>query len=190
MLILISHPETFPKETALLNSMLGADNNFIFHLRKSGTGLVAFEQVLLEIDPAFHPRIVIHQHHELAASYELKGVHFTASDREKHLINGRAVSTSFHSLAEAEKYHKDFGYFFCSPVFPSISKQGYQPTEKWDISQCEEDFRERAVALGGITALNADQAKAKGFRHLAVLGAVWQSEDPQAALAELIRKNS
>ena len=182
MLLLFSSPEKVPDEALLLNRMLERHPGLLFHLRKPTWELPAVEQLLQEIDSAFHPRIVIHQHHGLDDRYTLKGVHFTTHHRETEPLHPRVVSTSFHSLAEAAAMGEAYSYFCCSPVFESISKSGYTGSESWDISALPDALREKAVALGGIDNTTLPAARDKGFRHFAVLGAVWQAADPEAAL--------
>ena len=186
MLVLFTHPETFPGEADLLNRMLAEHSELTVHLRKPGWDPVQTAQLLSAIDDTFHQRIVLHRHHELLERYTLKGLHVTADDRRQRPLSPFVLSTSFHSLEEAVPEGHRFRYFFCSPVFQSISKPGYTGTENWDISGQPEEFRVKAIALGGIESTTIQQARLKGFRHFAVLGAVWQSGDPETALRELL----
>lgn len=185
MLFLFTHPESFPDEAAHLNHMLAAHPALTVHLRKPEMERLAYEKALGGIAAAFHPRTVLHQHHELSDCYDVKGVHFTERHRAEHTLHPKVVSTSFHTLMDAQNSGMVYDYFFCSPIFPSISKQGYTPSENWNITTDSEAFRAKAVALGGIQRSNLAAVRAKGFQHIAVLGAVWQSADPRAALAEL-----
>lgn len=187
MTILFTAPNDFPGEAACLNRMLAAHPSLIVHLRKPELGKLPFERSLAAIQPRFHPRVVIHQYHELSDAYDLKGVHFTERHRAEHARHPQAVSTSFHTLSDARNSGTDYDYFFCSPVFPSISKQGYEPSENWNIAGTPEAFREKAVALGGIDPATIGPAKQLGFRHFALLGAVWQAADPAAALDTIYR---
>jgi thiamine-phosphate pyrophosphorylase len=186
MIILFSPPENRPDETALLNRMLKAHPSLILHLRKPALERLDYEQTLGGIEARFHPQIVLHQHHSLADYYDVKGVHFTESVRGEHTLHGKVVSTSFHSQADAQNYGMIYEYFFCSPVFPSISKQGYAPSENWDLSGNSEAFREKAVALGGIDQSRLAEVRKRGFHHFAVLGAVWESPEPENVLHELM----
>lgn len=47
-------------------------------------------------------------------------------------------------------------------------------------------FKTPVVALGGITAERVSQASELGFEGVAVLGAVWQAQDPVAAMEQLL----
>lgn len=190
MLVLLTHPETFPGEAELLNRMLAEHSGLTLHLRKPEWSVEKTAQLLSDIDAACHRRIVLHGHHELMERYALKGLHFTADDRKRRPLSPAVISTSFHSPAEALHAGHSFRYFFCSPVFQSISKPGYTGTENWDISEQSEDFKQRAFALGGIDSFTTQQVRMRGFRHFAVLGAVWQSEDPEVALRELLNRST
>jgi thiamine-phosphate pyrophosphorylase len=186
MLVLLTHPEIFPGEADLLNRMLAEHSGLTVHLRKPRWNRVQTAQLLSAIGAIFHKQIVLHRHHELLEHYTLKGLHVTAEDRKRLPLSPAAISTSFHSLEEALHAGDSFRHFFCSPVFQSISKPGYTGTENWDISGQPEKLRAKAVALGGIDSTTIQQARLKGFRHFAVLGAVWQSGDPEMALRELL----
>jgi thiamine-phosphate pyrophosphorylase len=91
------------------------------------------------------------------------------------------ISTSFHSLEEIKQNSKNYEYAFLSPVFDSISKQGYKST--FDKTTLKTQLTElnknvEIIALGGIDENNIQQAMELGFDGVAVLGAVWQSENP------------
>ncbi|MES2555980.1 MAG: thiamine phosphate synthase [Bacteroidota bacterium] len=187
MIILFTTPDFNNNESLLLNQML--ENPALrVHLRKPDSTVNELEQFLKTIDSAYHSRIVIHQHHQLAETYNLGGIHFTEAHRLQQPLVTNAVSTSFHQLRTAIKEYQSYDYFFCSPVFPSISKAGYTTSENWNISGEAESFRQKAVALGGIDRTKLTEVCDRGFEHIAVLGSVWQAPDPVNELAELFRR--
>lgn len=185
MIILFTQPAFAAGEALLLNRFLEQQPSLIAHLRKPGSERPAYEQLIQEIHPAFHSRLVLHQYHELDSQYALKGIHFTETDRLTGTYHPRVVSTSFHRMEDALQAPESLTYFFCSPVFPSISKEGYVPTEDWTIVNTSPLFRSKAVALGGIDASRLEPVRQRGFEHIAVLGAIWQAPQPETALAEL-----
>lgn len=186
MIILFTTPEFSSNESLLLNQML-EEQTLRVHLRKPDSTLNEFEQLLQNIDSAYHSRIVIHQHHQLADVFDLGGIHFTEMDRLREPMSLTAVSTSFHELETALKVGDRYRYFFCSPVFPSISKAGYSTSENWNITGETDAFREKAVALGGIDQTRLAELGDRGFQHIAVLGSVWLAPDPVKELKELFR---
>ncbi len=109
------------------------------------------------------------------------------------------TSRSCHDLATLRGVLGHYDSAFFGPVFPSISKPGYAteltaqvergvpPNEISSLlnsrTSCER--RTAVLALGGITADRLPQIRALGFDGVAVLGAVWQADDPVAAFGEI-----
>jgi thiamine-phosphate pyrophosphorylase len=187
MIILFTTPGFSSNESLFLNRML-EEPGLRLHLRKPHSSVNEFEQLLQDIDSAYHSRIVIHQHHQLAEVYDLGGIHFTEMLRLQEPLTSNTVSTSFHDLQTALKEGHPYRYFFCSPVFPSISKAGYSTSENWKIAEETAEFRGKAVALGGIDQTRLTEVRHRGFRHIAILGTVWQAPDPVKELKELFRR--
>ena len=79
----------------------------------------------------------------------------------------------------------DLEYVFLSPVFDSISKQGY----KGNISI--EDLKNsipdgiNVVALGGINRSNVDQLLSLPIFGIGLLGAIWMDDDPVNTFKEI-----
>lgn len=158
------------------------------HVRKPDSTVNELVQLLQKIDAAYHSRIVIHQHHQLAELFDLGGIHFTEAHRLKQIPTEKTVSTSFHDLKTSLNEQEHYRYFFCSPVFQSISKAGYSTNENWNIIGETDTFRQKAVALGGIDLTKLSEVRQRGFQHIAVLGSVWQAVDPVNELEELFRR--
>lgn len=125
----------------------------------------------------------------------MQGVHYTERTRPLPPLTaaanaaaaGSTVSTSFHSL---QQLRTDWGpalsYAFLSPIFDSISKEGYSAArfdrrELRHVLQCPFPV----VALGGITPENIQDTEHMGFAGAAVIGSVWQAKDPTAAWERL-----
>jgi thiamine-phosphate pyrophosphorylase len=78
-------------------------------------------------------------------------------------------------------------------MFPSLSKPGYGPGERFShpgifgllASRTSAERRTAVLALGGITVETAPRALALGFDGVAVLGAIWQAHDPVRAFTGL-----
>ena len=67
-----------------------------------------------------------------------------------------------------------------SPVFDSISKEGYTSAfTPAEIKSCIDDgtINDRVIALGGICKDNIPQVKEWNFGGVAILGDVWQYKD-------------
>lgn len=184
MLILITQPEFRADEVQLLNRMLERQPELTVHIRKPGVELETLSLFLVKIAPEFHQRLVIHQQYQLTERFSLKGIHHTTSERLKQR-QSTAISTSFHTISEALEAHEPYSYFFCSPVFQSISKPDYSTHEVLDVNSQSSCFREKAVALGGISTNRLTEVFQLGFRNIAVLGSIWQHADPVGELDSL-----
>jgi thiamine-phosphate pyrophosphorylase len=185
MLVLLSAEKPVENEQNILRKLFSMESSFLFHYRRPNEHWGDSQNWLNFFTTNEISRIVIHQNHELAKMLEVKGLHATETIR-KGRSDSNYLSTSFHSLDEAQKNHHSYPYFFCSPVFQSISKEDYSPKESWDISFLTLEFKSKAFALGGINVQTISLAKNKGFINFAVLGAVWQSPDRVKSFQEII----
>jgi len=196
-LLLVSPPETTAAELPTLRRLFEAGLQ-TFHLRKPGASIAEVEAYLQAVPIAYHDRIVLHAHYELAQHYRVGGLHLPARARvtwsqQAHLRQpGHSLSTSFHSIAELRQHRRRYDYVLLSPIFDSISKPGYE--QAFVLAELEKELRQLSqrngyvppvVALGGITAANVAQVQAAGFAGAAVLGSVWQAADPVAAFRQL-----
>jgi len=79
-------------------------------------------------------------------------------------------------LEEVETTVSRFNYVLMSPVYDSISKQGYRSGySKDELKQAQESgvIHEKVVALGGISEVNLAEIKSLGFGGAALLGDIW-----------------
>src|SRR5687768_7155909 len=81
-LIAISHPEFIPNESERINALFRA-GLMRLHIRKPHCNVADLSQLIGEIDPAFHANIALHSHHELAAEFGIKRLHFPEKLRQE-----------------------------------------------------------------------------------------------------------
>jgi thiamine-phosphate pyrophosphorylase len=133
---------------------------------------------LKQIPTKFYPRIILHDAYDLRYKYAVGGLHFSTKKRAlatEISIQG-TKSTSCHSIAELQNIDGQFDYAFLSPIFPSISKQGYEGNLDMQAVQLylQEQRTTKAIALGGIDNGKIAQIKEWGFDGYAKLGDVWK----------------
>ncbi len=184
-LILISPENSVVNEISLVQEMMHQDENLRFHLRKVRWSKEDYFDYLMEINPLFYNRISIHQFHDLQLNFPKIGLHFKEADRDEFVKSTMPTSTSFHSQKDALEMGNEFDYFFCSPVFQSISKENYSSSENWNILDWEPELQKKAVALGGIRSNKINEAKELGFTTFAVLGNIWMNENPVKSFEEI-----
>lgn len=191
-LLVITWPDFFPEETAILTRLFEAGMQRL-HLRKPGSGREELRAFLDALPAAYYPRIVLHDHFGLAAEAawagKLGGLHLNRRNPALPAGFKGSVSRSCHSLEEAGR-KRAFDYVFLSPIFPSLSKQGYG--EGFPLPVLKEATRaglidEKVIALGGISAGTLPLLAGTGFGGAAVLGALWGkqpgADTPEAILA-------
>lgn len=186
MLIVISDPGPVADESQCINLLFEAGMQR-FHLRKPGWSVNAVRSLLRGINPAYHNRIALHQHHSLAWELGLQRLHFTEAARQhiseeswQRLVNSDCIlSTSLHSLNEYPSLSPLFSYAFIGPVFNSISKAGYNADNLMnELHHVNKPQQVPLIAIGGITAGNCHEPLKAGCKGVAVLGTIWQNEQP------------
>lgn len=174
-LFVITHPKFLEDEGRKIASLM-EDSDCIIHLRKPNGDIWNYEAILKDIPVGFHARIMIHGGYELIQDYKLKGLHFSTHNRSlRNTIYCEYASTSCHSIAESENIGNEYNHHFLSPLFPSISKQGYDSTLNHSeiAGYIQKVASGNIVALGGIDSSNLGAVARLGFKASAVLGAVW-----------------
>lgn len=174
-LILLTQPEFFDGEAELLNTLF-RHGLPLLHLRKPGATAAELSALIAQIAPEFRDRIALHNH-DIHSCHTLEEVL-----RRKETLK----PTSFSPL-NGEGTRARPSYLFLSPIFDSISKQGYHSAfTAEELRRAHRDgiIDNHVVALGGITPTRAREALALGFGGVAILGDIWQSPDPVARLEE------
>lgn len=102
------------------------------------------------------------------------------------LTGGRVLGVSVHSLAEAraaEQAGADYVTF--GSIFPTRSHPGQPAAGLAELARVVEGVGIAVLAIGGITAANADQVLATGCAGVALISAVLGAPDPRRATTEL-----
>ena len=150
------------------------------HLRKPCASIDETSRLIEQIDAAFHPKIVLHDHYELVNSFRLAGIHLNRrnhfGDQSSYEDKALTLSCSCHSFEEVAICPANLDYVFLSPVFDSISKAGYKQgftAEQLSDARNRGMLNERVIALGGMTAESIPAIRVYGFGGVAVLGSLW-----------------
>lgn len=197
-LIIVTPEIDHPQETDLINTFF-SNGLLKLHLRKPFFTLSDYRNFLNRIDPKYHSRISVNGNFSLLNEFSGLGIHVTSQVREEaffpkiiDLLEPSTISTSFHSWNEIEDNHYPFDYVFISPVFNSISKKGYKASI--DLSRVKQvklkiilknEKPPSIIALGGVDATTIAVLYQNGFDGVAVLGAIWESENPTASFIKI-----
>ena len=174
-LIVITTPVFLPDEAAHINALFEAGLE-ILHLRKPHSSVDEVESLVQSVSEPFRNRIILHEHFGLVEKYGLKGIHLNARNPVAPEGYHGHISRSCHSLQEVMEWKSSCDYVFLSPIYDSISKEGYGThftAEQLQDARLRGLIDEKVVALGGICADNIPEVKSFGFGGVALLGDVW-----------------
>lgn len=192
MIVLIAPEVTVKNEIKILHQLFEAGLEF-YHFRKPQFTFEQHCEYLNNIDNKYHSKIVTHCFHELTEKFNLKGVHLQeqvrndlASKLEGYVQNfqtkGFSISSSFHESEDLENCNQNFNYHLLSPVFSSISKQGYIG-RGFDVTNSSKNI----IGMGGINVSTIKETLALGFKGIGVLGGVWNTEHPVESFKNIKR---
>ncbi|MFG6400601.1 MAG: thiamine phosphate synthase [Parabacteroides distasonis] len=186
-LVVITTPYFFADEASLIE-LLFAEGMSRLHLRKPDCKRDELEGLLDNISPAYYDRIVLHDWFTLAEERALGGVHLNKRNPEAPPLYKGSISRSCHSLEEIIEYKPVCDYVFLSPIFQSISKEGYGSGFSLDgLRNAKGIIDDKVIALGGICPRTITKLKDIPFGGVAVLGALW-GNDPSLLVADQLIK--
>lgn len=188
MYIVITLPLFFDKEAEAITQMFQSGLERL-HLRKPECKIEEMRDLIKEIPACYHNRIVIHEHFDLLKEFDLCGVHLNRRNPDVPEGWKGHISISCHSIEELAQKKKEgyliadgsckpFDYLSLSPIFDSISKQGYNSAfsfEDLNKAKLEGLIDKKVMALGGICSDNVEKALEFGFGGVMVLGDAWKN---------------
>lgn len=177
--IAITTPQFYPGEAQAITRLLTNRGFSRVHIRKPDADIDRIRELIKQIPEELRPRLTIHNALRLAVELGLGGIHLNRhASAPPHRWQG-LVSRSIHSIGEIQNLTGE-DYAFISPVFPSISKPGYNP--HFTLQQITHALSTRTpdatplFALGGVTPERLPQLEAAGFQGAAMLAAAWQPQ--------------
>lgn len=188
-LIVLTVPHFFSGEGYVITRLFEEGMEHL-HIRKPGCEANEIIGLVDDIPSTYHKRIVLHDCFDLTADYAIGGIHLNS--RNLHIPTGfkGSISRSCHTLLEVQE-SKRFDYVFLSPIFDSISKQGYGSgfsMELLEYASSKGIINERVIALGGMNATTIPQIGRLNFGGAAVLGALWGNDPSENELNLIIEQ--
>mgnify|MGYP003547760229 CR=1 FL=1 len=178
-LIAITKPDFYDGEAAFIKRLFESGFDIV-HLRKPNSDIDNCRNILNELSSEERSRIVVHDYPELYYEFSLKGIHIN-KNIVKYPEGYQGFKTrSCHSLEEVKLYKDDFDYVFLSPIFDSISKEGYNSAFTEDeLRRASEEgiIDEKVVALGGVDFDDFSFLKVLNFGGAAMLGSIHRLKD-------------
>lgn len=172
-LIAITPEITLSHESEYIEMILDSGFDYV-HIRKPSFDVNAMRKFILNIPQLFHSRLKLHSCFELVDEFNVAGVHLNSRNKyfeQNDSCNELLLSKSCHSVGELST-SCEYEYVFLSPVFDSISKNGYK--SNFELEEISQIFRTRSysnvIALGGIKAEYMPLLAETGFAGAAFLG--------------------
>jgi thiamine-phosphate pyrophosphorylase len=183
LIAVLTLPGGFPGEVESLVDLLEAGVERL-HLRKPEMSLQELERLVSRLAPRWASRLVLHYQPEMAMRYGIPQVHGPLKMGEG---TGLRLSTSVHGWNEFAALPEGLEYAFISPLFDSISKQGYLANEGL-LSIPEGVLPCRPVGLGGVGAGTIGEMVRSGWTGAAVLGWIWEEPGKAVERFEQLKK--
>ncbi len=190
-LYLISPPEIGPDFPALLKAALDIGRVAAFQLRLKGLpddAVMAAARSLMPICAEHDVAFILNDRMDLAHELGADGVHLGQGDgdpREARRLLGPAAQIgvtchdSRHLAMEAGEAGADYVAF--GAFYPTTTKETFHQPDPAILGWWSTLFEIPCVAIGGITAGNAQPLVRAGADFLAVSGAVWNHPQGPAA---------
>ncbi len=189
-LVVITRPDFFEGETDIVNDLFRSGMERL-HLRKPKASEDELSAWLQSIDNQYYEKIILHDCFSLAEKFRLGGVHLNSRNPEApHSTRGITVSRSCHSIAELAEHKSHCNYLFLSPIYDSISKEGYGAAySRIDLERAAAEgiIDDKVLALGGVNLEHIPDIRSMGFGGAVVLGALWQAKSPTEYLKALMK---
>ena len=170
-MIAITPEEIQPCEARWVTSLLDGQWDTV-HLRHPAASLTDMRRLIEAIPQRLHRRLRLHGHFVLGAKFNIGGLHLNRRCPSAPAFYSGPLSRSCHSIEEVIA-STDCDYVTLSPIFDSVSKQGYKAAfSPEDLSRLDDVTAPQTIALGGITPERVPELSRYNFTGFAVKGAI------------------
>lgn len=177
-IIAITSPKVTGDDERIIKGLVkrGID---VVHFRKPDSGIEECRSLLLKLTSGERSKIVVHDYPSLYEEFSLLGIHVNKNVTSLPEGYSGLKTRSCHSFEEVEMYKDDYDYLFLSPIFNSISKQGYMSS--FSDAELLQASREgiidgKVIALGGVTFDKIPYLKELNFGGVAMIGAIYNTD--------------
>ena len=177
-IIAITSPKVTGDDERIIKGLVkrGID---VVHFRKPDSGIEECRSLLLKLTSGERSKIVVHDYPSLYEEFSLLGIHVNKNVTSLPEGYSGLKTRSCHSFEEVEMYKDDYDYLFLSPIFNSISKQGYMSSfSDAELLQASKVgiIDGKVIALGGVTFDKIPYLKELNFGGVAMIGAIYNTD--------------
>lgn len=170
--------EDWGKEKQIIKTLLQNNEIEYFHIRKPEFTSMQMSLWLEDLPLAIRKRLSLHDCLEVAKDFQIGGVHLNKRNNYTPPLDfqGR-ISRSCHSIEEVGRWKSKCDYVFLSPIYNSISKEGYEAKfSKEELRKAVKQgvIDEKVFALSGVEPSKFSELKEIGFSAAAIMGFLWK----------------
>lgn len=172
-----SEVEVFREQERIINFIQSGYVDY-FHIRKPSFSEKQIREYLAVFPNEVRQKLSLHDFHSLAFEMGIGGIHINKRNPIlKEEYKKKRISVSCHSIEQVKEWKEKSNYVFLSPIFDSISKEGYKSA--FSFNELKKYFNDKildnkVVALGGVTKDNIKELENIGFSSCALLSDLWQ----------------
>lgn len=188
-LIIITTPYFFEGEARIIAGLFQEGMKKL-HLRKPQSSKDELRLLLEAIPAEYHTHIVLHDHFDLSGEYSIGGIHLNSRNCVVPEGFKGSISRSCHSLEEIQD-NGQLDYVFLSPIFQSISKEGYGSGFDIEVlrkAASDGIINKKVIALGGIDQTTIQLIEPLRFGGAAILGALWGDAPSEKQTDSIIKQ--
>lgn len=177
-IIAITSPKVTDADEYIIKGLVNRGIDVV-HFRKPDSGIEECRSLLLKLTYGERRKIVVHDYPSLYEEFSLLGIHVNKNVTSLPEGYSGLKTRSCHSFEEVEMYKDDYDYLFLSPIFNSISKQGYMSSfSDAELLQASKEgiIDRKVIALGGVTFDKIPYLKELNFGGVAMIGAIYNTD--------------
>ena len=177
-IIAITSPKVTDADEYIIKGLVNRGIDVV-HFRKPDSCIAECRNLLAKLTDEERRKIVIHDYPQLYSEFSLRGIHVNKNVTSLPEGYSGLKTRSCHSFEEVEMYKDDYDYLFLSPIFNSISKQGYMSS--FSDAQLQQASKagiidRKVIALGGVTFDKIPYLKSLNFGGVAMIGAIYNTD--------------
>jgi thiamine-phosphate pyrophosphorylase len=161
----------------------------------STSDLYSLAEEIREITKRKGANLIINDRVDIATAVDADGVHLGWQSLEIDMVRrmigrDKIIGFSAHSLKEAEKAENSGAdYVTISPIFDTVNKDYFiKPLGVSEIGKIKEQIDIPVIALGGINENNVKDVLKNGADGIAVISAIFLSDDPKQSVTRICRE--
>ena len=190
--VVFTNPYELPMERDHILGLLhsGLHRLHIYKPRLDRRALIDF---LHQIPPVFHPRLVLHQHVDLACRFDVGGVLLPSGigARVRAAVMrmrrpGIVIHATTRDPRSVIRLKRWADRVLLGPVVQKMGETSFRELlSPADLQLVVQNHSADTIAIGGVYPETIDEIRDRGFGVVALQGAVWKTDDPVQSFLDL-----